>query len=304
MHDPRVGRFFSVDPLFSKYSMLSPYAFSGNRVIANNELEGLEPTDSKIHWKRLTPEQEKKKLGKDIKNAVMFKTVGLHGLKESKWWTIPTREDVYVLMTYDITGGNDELYHHYYDKTAQDWIRFDPNNIGANAEEVVDFATYSIGGAATIVGGLIVIEAIGWATFTEFVVEEAVEYAVEAATGFPVINPKDIKDGVGIIYRRFNKKTGKYYIGQTKSKARYDKRIEEHYDNNPDADFEFDVIGTAEPGTKLDVLEEDFIRQAGIPTTKKTKANGTATIENKRYQMNDKKYKENGGKQEKQEGSY
>ena len=42
MHDPRVGRFFAVDPLTAKYPHNSPYAFSENRVIDGVELEGLE----------------------------------------------------------------------------------------------------------------------------------------------------------------------------------------------------------------------------------------------------------------------
>ena len=42
MHDPRLGRFFSIDPLASKYPHNSPYAFSENRVIDGIELEGLE----------------------------------------------------------------------------------------------------------------------------------------------------------------------------------------------------------------------------------------------------------------------
>ncbi len=42
MHDPRVGRFFAVDPLFRKYPFNSTYAFSENSVIAYVELEGLE----------------------------------------------------------------------------------------------------------------------------------------------------------------------------------------------------------------------------------------------------------------------
>lgn len=42
MHDPRVGRFFSVDPLASKYPHNSVYAFSENKVIHMIELEGLE----------------------------------------------------------------------------------------------------------------------------------------------------------------------------------------------------------------------------------------------------------------------
>lgn len=42
MHDPRLGRFFAVDPLTSKYPHNSPYAFSENCVINSIELEGLE----------------------------------------------------------------------------------------------------------------------------------------------------------------------------------------------------------------------------------------------------------------------
>lgn len=42
MYDPRLGRFFSVDPLASRYVWNSPYAFSENSVINAVELEGLE----------------------------------------------------------------------------------------------------------------------------------------------------------------------------------------------------------------------------------------------------------------------
>jgi len=42
MHDPRVGRFFSTDPLTKEYPHYSPYSFSGNKVIDHTEREGLE----------------------------------------------------------------------------------------------------------------------------------------------------------------------------------------------------------------------------------------------------------------------
>ena len=45
MHDPRIGRFFAVDPLAAKYAHNSPYAFSENVVISHVELEGLEKAD-------------------------------------------------------------------------------------------------------------------------------------------------------------------------------------------------------------------------------------------------------------------
>ena len=44
MHDPRVGRFFAVDPLFREYPWNSTYAFSENRLLDGVELEGLEVT--------------------------------------------------------------------------------------------------------------------------------------------------------------------------------------------------------------------------------------------------------------------
>jgi RHS repeat-associated protein len=43
IHDTRLGRFSSIDPLFAKYPFYSPYSFSGNRLIDAVELEGLEP---------------------------------------------------------------------------------------------------------------------------------------------------------------------------------------------------------------------------------------------------------------------
>ena len=42
MHDPRVGRFFAVDPLFKDYPHYTPYSFSGNKVTVHVELEGKE----------------------------------------------------------------------------------------------------------------------------------------------------------------------------------------------------------------------------------------------------------------------
>ena len=42
MHDARLGRFWSVDPLAAKYTWNSTYAFAENRVIDGRELEGLE----------------------------------------------------------------------------------------------------------------------------------------------------------------------------------------------------------------------------------------------------------------------
>jgi len=50
MHDPRIGRFFAVDPLTRKYPYLTPYQFSSNQPIHTTELEGLESTDELNAW--------------------------------------------------------------------------------------------------------------------------------------------------------------------------------------------------------------------------------------------------------------
>jgi hypothetical protein len=42
MHDPRLGRFFAIDPLYKSFAWNSSYAFSENCVIGFIELEGLE----------------------------------------------------------------------------------------------------------------------------------------------------------------------------------------------------------------------------------------------------------------------
>jgi hypothetical protein len=52
MHDPRVGRFFAVDPLAGSYSYNSPYAFSENVVIDCIELEGLEKINHMVYSKK------------------------------------------------------------------------------------------------------------------------------------------------------------------------------------------------------------------------------------------------------------
>lgn len=52
MHDPRIGRFWSIDPLSAQYPHNSPYAFSENRVLDGIDLEGREH-EMHIHWTQL-----------------------------------------------------------------------------------------------------------------------------------------------------------------------------------------------------------------------------------------------------------
>lgn len=61
VHDPRICRLLSMDPLVASYPFFSPYAFSGNRIMDARELEGLEPIS--IHTQSFIP----------------FKTLGMNG---------------------------------------------------------------------------------------------------------------------------------------------------------------------------------------------------------------------------------
>ena len=82
MHDPRIGRFFAVDPLAPDYPWNSPYAFSENQVIDAIELEGLERLHYTLTYKDNKPQltfdrvELVTKNGKAIHKEVVFKYQG------------------------------------------------------------------------------------------------------------------------------------------------------------------------------------------------------------------------------------
>ncbi len=72
LHDARLGRFFSVDPLADKYPYNSVYAFSENRVIDGVELEGLEKSKPKTNEGKTALQIYEEKFGKiNIYNPVI-----------------------------------------------------------------------------------------------------------------------------------------------------------------------------------------------------------------------------------------
>jgi RHS repeat-associated protein len=72
MHDPRLGRFFAVDPLAAKYPYYSSYQFSGNRLVDMVELEGLEPAEAPYKNKEGTQEKAVDRQKVDSGNFDMF----------------------------------------------------------------------------------------------------------------------------------------------------------------------------------------------------------------------------------------
>jgi RHS repeat-associated protein len=75
MHDPRVGRFFAVDPLTKEYPHYTPYSFSGNKVIQFVEREGLEE-DLGWAFHELFVSELKQEDQKTIKSAVESRNMG------------------------------------------------------------------------------------------------------------------------------------------------------------------------------------------------------------------------------------
>lgn len=72
MHDPRIGRFFAVDPLAPDYPHNGPYNFSENMVIHAIELEGLEAFF--IHGTTSSPDRWNDKSVKTLGNLTNNKT--------------------------------------------------------------------------------------------------------------------------------------------------------------------------------------------------------------------------------------
>ncbi len=73
MYDPRVGRFYAVDPLTMDYPWNSTYAFSENRLLDAIELEGLEAFF--IHGTNSSPNRWNDKSVKTLKSLTNNKTV-------------------------------------------------------------------------------------------------------------------------------------------------------------------------------------------------------------------------------------
>jgi hypothetical protein len=96
----------------------------------------------------------------------------------------------------------------------------------------------------------------------------------------------------GVVYKRTDLLGGKPYVGQAKSEGRYTARQSEHARANPDADFDFEIIGRANPGTELDRMEEFFIRGGGGPTNL---GNPNGGLSNLGHQMSDSRYSGAGG---------
>lgn len=84
MHNSRLARFFSIDPLTSEYPYLTPYQFSSNQPIHAPELEGLESANELSAEK--SDEQVYGEVGVDFLNLFqpLFEWIDEHVFEETK----------------------------------------------------------------------------------------------------------------------------------------------------------------------------------------------------------------------------
>jgi hypothetical protein len=99
MHDPRLGRFFAVDPLAGKYPWNSPYVFSENKVTVHVELEGLEA----VFWE-FKYDDEGTRIGVAEARRVESNTdkyVSLYFIKNTNgnWHIVPSDYNKSLLLT-------------------------------------------------------------------------------------------------------------------------------------------------------------------------------------------------------------
>lgn len=87
----------------------------------------------------------------------------------------------------------------------------------------------------------------------------------------------------GLVYRRTNRNTGRCYIGRCNNERTYERRQRDHRRENPDADYEFEILeDNVEPGRPLREAEQRQITAHGGPTNRSNPRGGT---ENRRNEI-------------------
>lgn len=95
IHDPRSGRFLSVDPLRAKYPELTPYQFASNTPIRAIDLDGLEMIDVNMEQRR----GNRAALGENITPAQQSHLMGIYNDAQNKMGAVGTVIAVDVYLT-------------------------------------------------------------------------------------------------------------------------------------------------------------------------------------------------------------
>jgi len=160
MHDSRIGRFFAVDPLTKDYPHYTPYSFSGNKLIAFRELEGME--EEIAIWNRTKGDWDRKNksqmaiedwnviVEKQYVQAVTYFLKGqivLYGNKEMMKGGVKNEGVLYIK---DQTWVYDAIDKGYEEFTREDLLKKDLRKFRTAARNMSTAADIASGGAVAI----------------------------------------------------------------------------------------------------------------------------------------------------------
>jgi|GEM_PF-2919138 len=185
-----------------------------------------------------------------------------------------------------ITISGDHLTHRIPESQRADFVKSNGKGGPTDEAEEVLSATATLVGLASGISEVVGTAKVLYRAYK--MVDEQIEENASAneATTERTTNPTE--KGEGTIYKRTNPKTNEGYIGKSKDPKNYLKRQDAH-DRKLGVKHDYEELETNVPESKLDKLEEDHIRLGGGPKNK------GGSLANKRYQMNDKNYKNSGG---------
>ena len=132
MHNPRVGRFFSVDSLDHDYPWNPPYAFAENDLIRSVDLEGLEKAvviyntgaDGKTHLAVITDRSSIEQMWQDL--SVNKETEWIAGETRYKWYADGANTNEYYPETLEQEGVL--IMNTHGDKTTIAYLGYETDN--------------------------------------------------------------------------------------------------------------------------------------------------------------------------------
>jgi RHS repeat-associated protein len=133
VHDPRIGKFLSVDPLSPQYPWYTPYQFAGNEVITSIDVEGAEPRKNIFYWN-----DDPRYLREEGKGNITYHRVFDSKDSDEFYWVASFWEpNIDSPLSPFLANPDDWSYNHYYHKGAKvggEYILFSPND--ANPKDI------------------------------------------------------------------------------------------------------------------------------------------------------------------------
>lgn len=144
MHDTRIGRFWSADPLAAKFPWNSPYAFAENSPIGYLELEGLEKVrfgyNKVVNFTGMNKDQVGSTLRKykDYHHGNISVGEIMSTANDKEYWDVSDMKNVYMksigtcIEKYSATHVSKEIRQRWYQWITQADARLDGGYDGAN----------------------------------------------------------------------------------------------------------------------------------------------------------------------------